>query len=387
MDPALEEASTVAGAGIVTTLRQITARILRPSILAALIYILVSAMESFEIPGVIGLRAGIHVLALKIYLAREQSPPDYGMISTLAVSLLLISAFFVFLYGRATSQAEKFATITGKGYRPQVINLGAWRYAALGLFIVYFLFTVILPFFILVWASLLPFYSVPSAKALASLTLDNYNAVFNYPRVGLALRNTFLLMLIAPTITMALCSILSWFIVKGHARGSRVVDILTFLPHAIPGIVIGVALMWAYLIIPLPIYGTIWILLVAYVTNRIAFGTRVMNAAMVQLHKELEEASYASGGSWLRTFVRITLPLLRPAFVNGWVFSAIAVAKAMGSVIMIYSPESIVLPVLVWEFWNEGDVPATAAIGVMLIVVLVSITFMGRKYGAQALAR
>jgi iron(III) transport system permease protein len=184
---------------------------------------------------------------------------------------------------------------------------------------------------------------------------------------------------------MLICSVLSWVIVKSRGRGRKVLDFLTFVPHAIPGIVTGVALMWVYIFLPVPIYGTIWILLIAYITSRIAFGTRVMNAAMTQLHKELEEASYASGGSWFKTFRKITLPLLLPALVNGWIFSAIVVTKAMGSVIMLYSHDSIVLSVLVWELWSNGEVAMTAALGVMLIFGLMGATLVARKFASQTL--
>jgi iron(III) transport system permease protein len=385
MDPSLEEASDTVGAGLFTTLRRITMRVLRPAILGALIYVLISAMESFEIPGVIGMRAGIQVLAFKIYLAKQESPPDYGMISTLAVLLLTISALLIVWYGRFSREAERYATITGKAYRPKIIDLGSWRLVALGSVALYFVVTVILPLGVLIWASLLPFYQPPSAKALSNVSLANYRSVFEIPKVGLALRNTFLMVLLAPTVTMFICSVLSWIIVKSRSRGRKILDFLTFMPHAIPGIVTGVALMWVYIFLPVPIYGTIWILLVAYVTSRISFGTRVMNAAMTQLHKELEEASYTSGGSWLRTFSRITLPLLLPAFVNGWIFSAIVVVKAMGSVIMIYSHDSIVLSVLVWELWSNGDVAPTAALGVMLISGLMVATFIARKFTFQTL--
>jgi iron(III) transport system permease protein len=217
------------------------------------------------------------------------------------------------------------------------------------------------------------------------MSLENYHTVFQMSKVGLAIRNTVILVLLAPTVTMLICSVLSWVIVKSRGRGRKVLDFLTFVPHAIPGIVTGVALMWVYIFLPLPIYGTIWILLIAYVTSRIAFGTRVMTAAMSQLHKELEEASYASGGSWVSTFRKITLPLLLPALVNGWLFSAIVVAKAMGSVIMLYSHDSIVLSVLVWELWSNGDVAATAALGVLLIVSLMLATFIARRFAMQNL--
>lgn len=385
MDPSLEEASDSAGAGLFTTLHRITVRVLRPSIMGALIYVLISAMESFEIPGVIGMRAGIQVLAFKIYLAKQETPPDYGMISTLAVLLLGISALLILFYGKFSREAERYATITGKAYRAKIIDLGSWRALALGCVGLYFAVTILLPFIVLIWASLLPIYQAPSAKALANVSLENYRTVFDIPKVGLALRNSLLMVLLAPTITMFICSVLSWIIVKSRGPGRKALDFLTFVPHAIPGIVTGVALMWVYIFLPVPIYGTIWILLIAYVTSRISFGTRVMNAAMTQLHKELEEASYASGGSWFRTFRTITLPLLMPALVNGWIFSAIVVAKAMGSVIMIYSHDSIVLSVLVWELWNNGDVAATAALGVMLISGLIVATLIARKYGVQTL--
>jgi iron(III) transport system permease protein len=231
----------------------------------------------------------------------------------------------------------------------------------------------------------LPTYQAPSVAALSRVSLENYHTVFQMTKVGLAIKNTLILVVLAPTVTMLICSVLSWVIVKSRARGRKVLDFLTFVPHAIPGIVTGVALMWVYIFLPLPIYGTIWILLIAYVTSRIAFGTRVMTAAMSQLHKELEEASYASGGSWISTFRKITLPLLLPALVNGWLFSAIVVAKAMGSVIMLYSHDSIVLSVLVWELWSNGDVAATAALGVLLIISLMVATFVARKFAMQNL--
>jgi iron(III) transport system permease protein len=385
MDPALEEASDAVGAGFITTLHRITLRVLRPAILSALIYVLISAMESFEIPGIIGMRAGIQVLAFKIYLAKQESPPDYGMLSTLAILLLAISALLILSYSKFSRDAEKYATITGKAYRPKLIDLGRWRLLAVGLVLVYFAATIVLPLLVLIWTSVLPTYQAPSVAALSRVSLENYHTVFQMTKVGLAIRNTLILVLLAPTVTMLICSVLSWVIVKSRGPGRKVLDFLTFVPHAIPGIVTGVALMWVYIFLPLPIYGTIWILLIAYVTSRIAFGTRVMTAAMSQLHKELEEASYASGGSWISTFRKITLPLLLPALVNGWLFSAIVVAKAMGSVIMLYSHDSIVLSVLVWELWSNGDVAATAALGVLLIVSLMLATFVARKFAMQNL--
>ncbi len=383
MDPALEEASATAGAGVFVTFRRVTLRILQPAIFAALIYVLISAMESFEIPGVIGLRKGIHVLATAIYLAKEESPPDYGLISTLSMFLLLLSVGFIVLYGRSTRAAERFATVTGKGYRPKVIELGYWKYLAAGLLLSYFIVTVVLPFLVLFWASLLPFYQPPSAAALAHASLKNYRVIWTYPGVGKAVRNTVITILFAPTIVMLMSAVIAWLVVRSRTKGAKILDVVTFLPHAIPGIVVGVSLLWTYQIIPIPISGTIGILLIAYITTRLPFGTRTMNAALLQLHKELEEASYTSGASWFQTFVRITIPLLKPALLNGWLFTAIIVSKVVGTVIMIYSNESVVISLLVWELWANGGIPETSTVGVMLMGVLICLALFARHYGSR----
>ena len=280
-------------------------RVLRPSILGALIYVLISAMESFEIPGVIGMRAGIQVLAFKIYLPRRIPSGLWNdQYSGRAVARDLRRLDY--LLREVFARRREIRNSHGKAYRAKVVDLGSWKAVATALIAAYFVVTVVSPLAVLVWTSLLPFYQAPSVKAFSNLSLANYRALFEIPKVSLALWNTFFMVLLAPTVTMFICSVLSWIIVKSRGRGRNLLDFLTFMPHAIPGIVTGVALMWVYIFLPLPIYGTIWILLIAYVTSRISFGTRVMNAAMTQLHKELEEASYASGGSWLRTFWRIT---------------------------------------------------------------------------------
>jgi len=381
MDPSLEEASEVAGAGVFTTFNRVTARILRPAIFAALMYVLIAAMESFEIPGVIGLRKGIHVLATAIYLAKEESPPDYGLISTLSMLLLLLSVGLVALYGKSTRLTERFATVTGKGYRPKIIDIGIWKYPAAAFLVVYFTVTVVLPFFVLVWASILPFYQPPSVNALAHASLDNYRAVWSYPGVGKAILNTLAMVLLAPTIVMLMSAIIAWIVVRWRPKGSKLLDVVTFLPHAVPGVVVGVSLLWTYQIIPIPILGTMGILLIAYITTRLPFGTRTMNAAMLQLHKELEEVSYTSGASWFQTFRHVVIPLLKPAFSNGWIFTAILVSKLVGTVIMIYSNQSVVVSLLVWELWSNGSIPETSTLGVMLISVLMFFVLIARRQG------
>jgi iron(III) transport system permease protein len=318
MDPSLEEAARVSKASGIATFFQVTLPALLPAILAAGMYSFISSMESFEAPLAVGLPGGIFVLSTLIYFTtRIQAPIDYGLGAVFGVSYMFIMVFLLVFYRRAVKHSERFSTITGKGFRPRVISIGKWRYPALGLFIVYFLVAVVAPFFILLWTSLLPSYRVPSFEALNLFTLNNYIEVFETERVYTVLWNTFLLMIYAATATMLFAFIVSWIIVRAQVRGKGMLDTLVFIPHAIPGIVIALALLMAYLSPPLKylgLYGSLWILVLGLAVAYMPFSTRLMNSAIMQVHKELEQAAYVSGASTIKTLFAITLPLLFPAF-------------------------------------------------------------------------
>ncbi len=380
MDPALEEAAQTHGVGIFSTARRITFRLMLPGIFAATIYSCTTAFDAFEIPAVMGMRAGIHVFATKIYQASHSVPRDYGMTSTLGVILLALAVFWVYLYGRATRRVEAYATVTGKGYRPRVIDLGRWKYVGTALFFLHFLVVVIAPMGIMLWGSLLPFYQTPSLEALSRINLDAYREILHFPWLLEALKNTFIMVICAPTLAVLLSAMIAWIVVRSKIRGRRILDVLSFMPHGIPGIVMGLAFMWMYLRMSyIPIYGTIWIIIIAFATRHLAYGTRAMNAAMLQLHRELEEAAQTSGVPWHITFIRITIPLLMPTFISVWIWSAMHVVRVLSIPVMLYSPDSRVLSVLIWDLWQSGEISYTCAIGVMLICVLAIMLFIGRR--------
>jgi len=350
-----------------------------PGILAAAIYSCTTAFDAFEIPAVLGMPHGIHVFATKIYLASHQIPRDYGMASTLGVFLVVLAGLWVYLYGRATRRSEAYATVTGKGYRSRVLDLGKWKYVGTALFFTHFAVVVIAPLSILVWGSLLPYYQVPSTEALSKLSLDSYRKILNSPWLLDALKNTLMVVLTAPAVAIFISSIIAWIIVRTRFRGRRILDAFAFLPHAIPGIVLSLSFLWLYLRLTfIPIYGTVWIMALAFVTRHMAYGTRSMNSAMLQIHKELDEAAYMSGASWLTTFSRITIPLLLPSVTAVWIWSAMQTIRDITLPIMLYSPDSRVLAVLIWDLWLSGEVPATCAIGVMLLIILAVLLFVGR---------
>lgn len=389
MDPALEEASWAAGARNWTTVHRITLPVLLPAVLAALLYSFVSSMESFEAPLVVGLPGRVYVYSTMIYLSTRDAIPNYGLGAAFAGSYVLMALVLTYFYQRVTiRQAERFATITGKGYRPRVIELGSWRYPALALFLLYFLLAVALPLGVLIWTSLLPVYQPPSRELLSQMSLSNYRFILTEAGVLRSAWNSLVITLFTATATVALAFAISWLVVRTRVKGRLSLDGLTFASHAIPGIVVGLSFIFLYLQPPfryLGLYGTVWIISLALITQYIAFATRTTNAAVMQINKELEEAGEVSGANRVRVLWQITLPLIRPAFVAAWIWVAAHAVRAFSIPLLLSSRDSRPLGVMLWHYWDvEGNQPAAAALGVMLIVLLTIISFSGRVFVSTA---
>ncbi|MPZ77238.1 MAG: ABC transporter permease subunit [Deltaproteobacteria bacterium] len=383
MDPSLEEAAMVAGSGILRTTLRITMRVLLPAVLAVWMISFVRAIETFEVPALIGMPAGILVFATEVYLATKSVPTDFGLASTFAVVYLAITTVGVVLYLRWTAASEQFATITGKGFRPTTYNLGRGRVplALVSLFVCLIMF--ILPVLVVLWSSFLPFYMAPSISAFGSLTLENYRDLWNLPMVHRALWNSFVLGISSSTIVMLLTAIVAWIIVRTNWRGKGALDFLAFSPIAMPGLVLGIAILWLYLVLPVPVYGTLWILLIAYVTRYLPYGMRACSSSMLQIKKELEEASEASGAKWLSTFRRVILPLLAPGFVAGWIYVITHSFRELSTSIMLYRSGTEVISIVLFELWDGGQYPQLAALGMVLIAILVAISLIARAIGAR----
>jgi iron(III) transport system permease protein len=388
MDPAMEEASFASGAKNWATLRRVTLPVLRPALLAATLYEFASSMESFEAPLVLGLPGRVYVYSTMIYISTRDAIPNYGLGAAFAASYFFLSLGLVCLYQRATvRQSERFATVSGKGYRPHRIQLGRWRYPALAIFVFYFLFAVALPLAVLVWTSLLPSYQPPSRAALARVQWTNYRLIFTEPTILNATWNTLAITVAAATATVALAFAVSWLVVRVRVRGSMVLDGLTFASHAVPGVVIALSFIFLYLQPPvrsLGLYGSVWIVVLALMTQYVSFASRATNAAVMQIHKELEEAGEVSGASRLNIVWRITFPLIRPAFIAAWIWVAAHAVRAFSVPLMLAGRDSRPLAVMLWHLWDEEqNLPAAAALGVLLILVLALLTFCGRAIIAR----
>ena len=319
----------------------------------------------------------------KIFLAIHQFPSDFGLAGAYAVTLLVISSTGVLIYGKITRREERYATVTGKGYRPRVIDLGPWKYFTFATAFFVFFLAVILPVFVLLWSSFIPYYGIPSRELMEKLTLANYKYVLNYPLALTAFKNSFYLSVGSATLVMFLTSVIAWITVKSKLPGRALLDSMTFIPIAMPGIVLGVSLIWVYLTLPIPIYGTIWVLLLAYMTKFMPYGIRAASSSMIQINKELEEASLASGGTWLQTFRKVLLPLLMPGFVAGWIYISIIALRELSTSILLYSYDSTVLSIMAFDLWEGGQYTYVCALGVMMVLVLITMAYVARKLGAK----
>jgi iron(III) transport system permease protein len=383
MDPALEEAALMSGANLLQVAGRITLKLAWPAALAALLILFVRAIESFEVPALLGLPAGIEVYTSAIYQAVNKYPSEVGLASAYAVVLLLIAVLCVYTQARLSGQDTRFATVTGKGFRPRRVDIGRWRYLTAGLFILYFAVLVLLPFLVLLWSSLQKFYSVPTLAAVGALGLDAYRNVLAYPGFATSAWNSVLLSLGSATFVMLVTSVICWIVVRTRMPGRLLLDNLASLPLAVPGVVLGLAVMVCYLGLDIGVYGTLWIMLIAYVTRFMPYGVRTTTASMLQIHKELEESAAMSGASWATTFRRIVLPLLRPGLIAGWIYVVIVAVRELSSSILLYSPGTEVISITIWELWQNGQYVELSAAGVMLMTVLFCLVMLAQAAGRK----
>ena len=378
MDPSLEESALMSGASVWQIARDITFKLTWPAVFATLLILFIRAIESFEVPALLGLPVGLHVFTSAIYQAIHQYPSQTGLASAYATVLLLIAAVGIYMQSRITRHGRRYATVTGKGFRPRTIDLGKWKYLTLAVFLCYFALVVVLPFLVLLWSSFQSFYSVPSMDAIKNMSLDSYRLILNHPSFSSAVWNSVFLALLSATIVMLLTSVICWIVIRTRLPGREVLDQIAASPLVVPGIVLGLALMIFFLNYGVGIYGTIWILLIAYVARFMPYGMRYNTSSMLQIHKELEESAEMAGSSWVTTFWHILLPLLKPGLLAGWLFVVIVSMRELSSSILLYSPGNEVLSILVWELWEAGQFVELSALGVMFISALFLLTMVAQ---------
>ncbi|MGE0743768.1 MAG: ABC transporter permease [Rhodospirillales bacterium] len=372
MDSQLENAATVSGAGRLTVLRRVTLPLLSPGILSVAIYLFMVMVQAFDVALAIGLTARVPVLSTRIYVlsTADSGLPDYGLSAAFGVVLMMFALGLMWCYFRVVRVGEKFRVVTGKAFRPRRLPLRRWRPLAIGFVAVYFA-VMFLPLLLLLWTSLLPFYQTPSLESLAALSFAKYADVLSQTTVQRALGNTLILVFVSATAVMVLSGLISWYSVRTKGRAGKLLDALAFTPIAVPNIVIAMAILMLYLHTPL--HGTVWLLVLAHVTIFIAFGTRTMNAALLQIHQELENAATVSGAPWATTLRRIILPILWPQFVNGWLWVVAHSARDLTVPLMLMTTGNLVFSSLLWLMWQYPNAPGAAALSMMMMAGLMAL--------------
>ena len=381
MDPSLEESAKTLGSNEFGIMRRITFPLLRPAILAAATLNLVRAIESFDTPAIIALPARIEVFTTKIWReALGSFPTNHNLAAAYGVGILGIALVFVYLYRRFTSQVESFSTVTGKGFRPHQIDLGRWRYAASGVALLLLVLLVVLPILVLILVAILPYYHVPTWQTWQNLTLDNFRYVWETARVHKAFMNSLFLALVGATACMVLASLASYITVRSKIAGRSIIEGLVFIPWAFPGTAMALGLLWAYVDFPIPVYATIWIILIAYVTRFLPYGLRAVTSTIIQIHKELEEASIVCGAGFMATFRRVLIPMMRPGVMAGWIILVTIFMREFSATLFLYSPGAEPLGPLLYFLYLDGMRGRVAAIGLVISVISIILIAIAQRY-------
>jgi iron(III) transport system permease protein len=385
LDPSLQEAARMSGAGAWHTFWRIDMPLVWPSILGALIYIFITAIAIFEVPALIG-GGKVPVLSTVLFYAIRPAGPQtasfaYGVAGVYGLVLAVPCLVAMRFYFRLLDRSERYQVITGKGYRSHIVHLGAYRWLGFALVAGYFTLALLLPFLILLWASLLPILQVPSLELIERLTLRNYEILV--PMLGgtSVLRNTALLVLTVATLVTVFSIMISWIVVRTRLPQRKTMDILSMLPHAVPGVAFAFALamlgILASIWLPwLPLSGTITIIVVADLIQRLPYGTRLANAALVQVHRELEEAATMSGAGSAITVWRILIPLIKPSIVYLAVWTGLLTLQEVSMALFLSGPHNIVLSVAIFQLWTDGNLGPAAAGTVTLMLLMAAVTWV-----------
>jgi len=384
IDPRLEEASSIAGAGTWPTFRRVTLPLILPATAAAALLLFIQTVESFEVPLLLGGRARVAVYTTQVYFNTSRMPTDWGLSSTYSMVLLLLAMALLYVYFRLVRHGERYQTITGKDYRPRRIDLGRWKYLTCALSLLLVFLITGLPFLTMLYASLLRRFQPPTAEALQAMTFSNYANLLADDGYALKpLWNSTLLGVGSASVVMLLVAGISYFVHKTRLSGRKCLDFLGFAPIALPSVVLGSAFMWLYLLIPLPVIGTLSIIGLAYLTRYLPFALRFVSTSMVQIHSELEEAAAVAGGGWWRNFYHIYLPLLRPGLMAGWFWVMVHAYRELTISLMLARSNNRTASVIIFDLWSNGSFQQLSAFGVVMFTVLIVLVSIAQRISAR----
>jgi iron(III) transport system permease protein len=373
MDMSLEEAARTGGASILQTLRRVTIPLLYPHLLGAGLFVVAIAISSVDVPLIIGLANRHFVFSSYLYLIANPpgGVPEYGVAAAFSTVMIAIALLASWWYTRVLSRGRKYQVVTGKGYRPQRVKLGRYRWIAWLFVIGYFFWSTLMPTLMVIWSSLQPFLVPPSVDAAHHASFTNYSDL-QWDQLSRAIKTTVELMIVVPTVAVIISIGFSWIVIRSRLKGRMTYDYVAFLPQAVPPLVFafGAFLAALNLNIGIEIYGTFFLLALVMVLIQLAFGTRMVNSGLVQIHPELEEAGAMSGGSGWVILKRITVPLLKATLGYTWLWLALLAFRELTVPVMLGGQDTFTVSVMSWNLYNGGQIGQASAVAVVMMLAL-----------------
>lgn len=374
MDASFEEAAIMAGASPLRAFRDVTLRMGIPAICALLLLIFVRAFESFEVPALVGLAGNINILTTTIYQnAHKTGTPNYGEAGAYSVCLIIIVTVLLIWQSQLSRNAHKYQTITGKGFRPRIVDLGRWRYASAAVLLFLFLAVTVIPVAMLIYTSFQPFYDGVSIAALNRMSLENYEALLGPGSFRDSIVNTLILGASTASIVVPFTAICAWLVAR-RAPGAAILDHLATLPLVFPAIILSVAFLDVFVNLPIPLYGTLLSIIIASSVRYFPYGMRYSYTAALQIHPDLEQAATISGASRAALFIRVVIPLLAASLISSWLLVFLLAVQAVSLPLLLVGPGSEIMSVTLFEMWRNGQVTELAAMGVVWIALMTCVS-------------
>ena len=370
MDPTLENAAHVSGANQWQTTLRITFPLAAPAILSGALLVFIQSLEIFAIPATIGVSGGIYVFATQLWRMMIGIPPNFSHAAAMSVPILLICGLALWGQTKALGRSAKYTTIGGKSFQPRLVRLGRLKWVALGFAGSYLLVSAILPLLTLIYGTFISNRGRP--PTLDFLTLEHLREMLFGDGGDVILRsigNSLFLSFIGATVGIALAAVVAFFVVRSKWKARGTLDFLALIPVAIPGAVIAIAMMWAYIREPFNLYHTIWIILLAYITRFLPFGVKAVSNAITQIHEELERAAAVSGANWFVVFWRVLVPLAMPGIVAGWIILFVSMMRELSASIMLFSSNNEVIGTILIQLYDEGLFSHVCILSLIIVIL------------------
>jgi iron(III) transport system permease protein len=373
MDPSMEEAARTCGSNLIKTTIKVTVPLATPAILSGAILVFVHVAGIFGPPAVLMQPKGEYVLTTTIVQFTQVYPQRYGAAAAISMMLLVVSAIGIY-FQRLIMAKRSYVTVTGKAYRPRLIHLGKFRYIALGGNLLYLFFSIVLPYGTLLLVSFLRYWAGDVSPEL--FTFDNYAEVLLRDEAIIrSIKNSLFVSTVGALACLIITMLIAYLVNRTTVRGRGLFDYITTLPVGIPGMVIAVGLLWAWIRSPIPVYGTIWIIMIAFITRYIPYGMRAFSSTLVQLGPELEESARICGSNWFGSLRKVIIPLLKPGFISGWILLFILFMRELSTAIILWYAGNEVISVQLYQLVRDGEFAAVAALsivdaGIMIVGII-----------------